>query len=61
MFLTIVIVCAIYSLCMTPIERAIRKQKINKWLTLFLNFIISMAIFLLLYGIAAMCGYSIWD
>lgn len=61
MFLTILIVCAIYSLCMTPIARAIRKRVKNKWLTLFLNFIISMAILLLLYGIAAMCGYSIWD
>lgn len=61
MFLTILIVCAIYSLCKTPIARAIRKRVKNKWLTLFLNFIISMAIFLLLYGIAAMCGYSIWD
>lgn len=61
MFLTILIVCAIYSLCMTLIYRAIRKRVKNKWLMLFLDFIISMAIFLLLYGIAALCGYSIWD
>lgn len=59
--LVIAIVCTIYVLIMTPIERAINRRIARRWLAYLANFGIGMIILVLLFLIAGAIGYRIWD
>lgn len=60
-WITIFIVCAIYGLIMSPIEKAIKKRMTDKRLIFLVNFLISVAILFALYTIADMIGYGIFE
>lgn len=59
MFLTILVVCAIYSVIMIPIERMLRKRIRRRGTRLLVNFVISFAILFALYSIAGQLGFEI--
>lgn len=49
-----------YSFIMVPIERAIYKKISRRWIAYIATVIVAIMLLLGLYGLAALCGFSIW-
>lgn len=57
----ILIVCVIYCIIMNPVNRALKKRVNSKGLLFLYQFLIGFAILMILYFIADLLGYGIWD
>ena len=60
-WIIILIVCAIYGLIQSPIEKAVKKRITDKRLRFLINFMIGVTILFALYTIADLLGYGIND
>lgn len=58
---TILIVCVIYCIIMSPVNSALKKRVSSKGLMFLYQFLIGFAILMILYFIADLIGYGIWD
>lgn len=57
----IIIVAIVFTTIMEPITKALKRKISRKWLAFLLDFVIGWCIIMILYGIAALFGYSIYD
>lgn len=60
MWFIILIICLIYALLLVPIQQGINKLIKNKRLNLIANFLLAIILFIILYGVASMFGYSLY-
>ena len=60
-WLVIIIVCVIFGFISKPVDRIIKKNVSSKWLTVILQLVVYFIIFIILYGIAALFGFDIWE
>lgn len=60
-WIIIIVVCAIYCIIMNPIAKVIKRKVSNKSFVMLLNFVIGFIILMILYGIAHILGYSIFE
>jgi predicted PurR-regulated permease PerM len=58
-WIVIIIACGINAIIMNPIEKALKKKFSNRETVSVLRFVISVAVFLIIYGIADLLGYGI--
>ena len=61
MWIVIIIVCVIFGFISQPVDRIVKNRVPSKWLAIILQFIINWIILMVLYGIAALIGFSIWE
>lgn len=61
MWLVIIIVCVIFGFISQPIDRIVKNKVPSKWLAISVQFVIYWIIFMVLYGIAALIGFNIWE
>lgn len=55
----ILIVCVIFGFISQPVDRTIKRKVSSKWLAIILRFVVYWIIFMALYSIAALLGFSI--
>ena len=60
-WVVIIIVSIVFTIIMEPITKALKRKISRKWLAFLLDFVIGWCIIMILYGIAALFGYSIYD
>lgn len=61
MWIVIIIVCVIFGFISQPVDRIVKNRVPSKWLAIILQFVINWIILMILYGIAALIGFSIWE
>ena len=61
MWIVILIVCVIFGFICQPVDRIIKNRVSTKWLSITLQFVANFIILMVLYGIAALIGFSIWE
>ena len=61
MWIVILIVCVIFGLICQPVGRIIKNRVHSKWLSITMQFVVNFIILMVLYGIAALIGFSIWE
>ena len=61
MWIVIIIVCVIFGFISQPVGRIVKNRVPSKWLAIILQFVINWIILMILYGIAALIGFSIWE
>ena len=61
MWIVIIIVCVIFGFISQPVDRIVKNRVPSKWLAIILQFVINWIILMVLYGIAALIGFSIWE
>lgn len=58
---TIVVVCIIFVFVSQPVDRFLKKKVLSKWLLVIARLLSYWVIFMILYGIAALLGFKIWE
>lgn len=61
MWIEILIVCIIFGFICQPVDRLVTQRVHSKWISITLQFVINLIILMVLYGIAALIGFSIWE
>ena len=61
MWIVIIIVCVIFGFICQPVGRIVKNRVHSKWLAIILQFVINWIILMILYGIAALIGFNIWE